>query len=423
MTDLPPELPLLSQPRDKKVLYVSEADELRLAVADLASASGPFALDAERASGFKYSQRAYLVQIYRHGSAIYLVDVTALAEAHGSEVFQELANLLATDEWVLHAASQDLPCLAELGFKPSRLFDTELGSRLAGLPRVGLGAVTETLLGLRLAKEHSAVDWSIRPLLPDWLNYAALDVDVLLDLKKELSDLIDRQGKTQIAAAEFDHLTRFKPKPAKVDRWRGAKGLHEIKDSRALAVARALWQAREELGQRLDVSPGRLVPDLSITAVAKSTPRSKPELSGMKSFAGRASRNYIDVWWKAIQDGLLTRDLPALKPASSAIPNHRIWPQRYPEADLRLRQSRAVVIEVSEELNLPAENLITPDYLRTVAWQPPEIISTENIAEALTTLGARHWQTNAISAKIAEAWLKPPSLEVDYPDTPEAQPL
>jgi ribonuclease D len=423
MTDLPPELPFLSQPREKKVRYVSDSDQLQQAVADLAAATGPFALDAERASGFKYSQRAYLVQIYRHGSAIYLIDVTALADAHGSGVFDELAVLLSTDEWVLHAASQDLPCLAELGFKPSRLFDTELGSRLAGLPRVGLGAVTETLLGLRLAKEHSAVDWSIRPLHPDWLNYAALDVDVLLDLRLELSDLIAKQGKTHIAEAEFDHLTRFKPKPAKVDRWRGAKGLHEIKDARALAVARALWQAREELGQRLDVSPGRLVPDLSITAVAKSTPKSKPELSSMKSFAGRASRNYIDVWWKAVQDGLLTRDLPALKPATTAIPNHRIWPQRYPEADLRLRQSRAVVLEVSEELNIPAENLITPDYLRTISWQPPQNISTRTIEEALLALGARLWQTQAISAKIAEAWLKPPRLEDDSVDTPEVQPL
>src|SRR5665811_474404 len=82
-------------------------------------------------------------------------------------------------EWILHAASQDLPCLSELGMWPDKLFDTELAARLSGLPRVGLAAVIENLLGLGLAKEHSAVDWSTRPLPQSWLGYAALDVEVL----------------------------------------------------------------------------------------------------------------------------------------------------------------------------------------------------------------------------------------------------
>ena len=106
-------------------------------------------------------------------------------------------------EWILHAASQDLPCLSELGMWPDRLFDTELAARLAGLPRVGLAAVIEQLLGFGLAKEHSAADWSTRPLPEPWLRYAALDVEVLTELREELIELLEADGKLEFAEQEF----------------------------------------------------------------------------------------------------------------------------------------------------------------------------------------------------------------------------
>ena len=118
----------------------------------------------------------------------------------------KLGELLATDEWILHAATQDLACLAEVGLVPTKLFDTELGSRLAGLPRVGLGAVVAELLGLHLAKEHSAADWSTRPIPQDWLVYAALDVELLPDLRDALAAVLETAGKTQIAEQEYHRL-------------------------------------------------------------------------------------------------------------------------------------------------------------------------------------------------------------------------
>ena len=117
-------------------------------------------------------------------------------------------------EWVLHAANQDLPCLAEIGLVPTRIFDTELAARLAGLPRVGLGAVVESLLGFSLVKGHSAADWSTRPLPEEWLVYAALDVEVLVDLRDALAAILEEQGKTEWARQEFEAILGRRAAPA-----------------------------------------------------------------------------------------------------------------------------------------------------------------------------------------------------------------
>ena len=134
------------------------------AVQAIGAGHGPIAIDTERASGFRYSQRAYLIQLYRRGAGTFLFDPPAIGN------FTELNDAIKADEWVLHAASQDLPCLREVGLDPDLIFDTELGARLLGLPRVGLGTVVESLLGIHLAKEHSAADWSTRPLPEAWLR-------------------------------------------------------------------------------------------------------------------------------------------------------------------------------------------------------------------------------------------------------------
>jgi ribonuclease D len=394
------ELPLLAAPR-AEVFLVETAEELEEAVATLSAGTGPFAVDAERASGFKYSQRAYLVQVYRSGSPIYLIDPAAIAPTADPEPFADLAQVMASDAWILHAASQDVPCLRELGLEAPVLYDTELGSRIAGIERVGLGAVTEALLGLRLAKEHSAVDWSTRPLANDWLNYAALDVDVLFELWAAVEAVLVERNKLDWAQQEFAATLSAQPKAAKIDKWRGMTGLHEVKDAKKLAIARELWTAREALAVKLDVSPGRLIPDASIVNVVKETPKSKPQLAGNRSFVGRASRSYLDTWWKAIEDGVNSRDLPPLKVAATGIPNHRIWPSRFPEADRRLKIVRPLIAELAEKHGLPVENVLTPDYLRTICFEPPAF-DLASVSDALRVLGAREWQVELTGQLIVD---------------------
>ena len=175
--DLAPDLVPLTHPRDGVPDVVVDERTLMRAAEAIGSGTGPVGIDAERASGYRYGQRAYLVQIRREGSGSWLIDPIACPD------LSPVGEAIGDAEWILHAATQDLPCLAEVGLHPQSLFDTELGGRLAGLPRVGLGAMVEHYLGLQLAKEHSAVDWSVRPLPEPWLRYAALDVEVLVDLR------------------------------------------------------------------------------------------------------------------------------------------------------------------------------------------------------------------------------------------------
>ena len=399
-----PELPLLQNPR-ANVQFITNQSELADVVAALSSSKGSIAIDAERASGFKYSQRAYLVQLRAAETEIFLIDPVASPEMISSKEFADLAALMNDREWILHAATQDLPCLNEIGLYPGAIFDTELAGRLAGQPRVGLGALTESLLKFRLAKEHSAADWSTRPLPDAWLNYAALDVDVLHELKAEVEKLLSQQGKLHWAQQEFDALLRFRPKPQKLDRWRGITGLHKVQDRASLEIARQLWLTREALAQKMDVAPGRLIPDSSILVAATEKPRTRPELAAMKSFSGRASRSYLDTWWEAIQVAHKATVLPALKPEKTdALPNHRNWINKFPEADRRLKYAKASLIQLSEKKLVPLENLLTPELLRQVSFTPPETLAVQALSEKLIQLGARPWQIELTAGLIVDAF-------------------
>ena len=408
-----PELPLLQHPRAVTRLIADES-ALQEAVAVLKASSGPIAIDAERASGFKYSQRAYLIQLRAEKSEIFLIDPIANPEMATSKTFQEFAEVLKDREWILHAATQDLPCLNELGLHPGSIFDTELAGRLAGAPRVGLGSLTESLLQFRLAKEHSAADWSTRPLPESWLNYAALDVDVLHELATAVKKLLNQQGKLDWAHQEFASLMSFKPKPQRIDKWRGITGLHKVQDRLSHEIARQLWMARESLAQKMDVAAGRLIPDSSILVAATQKPKSRPELAAMKSFSGRASRSYVDLWWDAVQSALKATELPTLKPEKTdAIPNHRNWITKFPEADRRLKHAKASLLELSEEKLVPLENLLSPEILRQVSFTPPVSLSRDTLGEKMRELGARNWQVELTAQLIVDAFILAKTAPVD----------
>ena len=389
---------------------ITDAGEFRAACAVLAAGTGPVAVDVERASGFRYSQRAYLVQVFRRDAGVFLFDPPPLGD------FSPLQEAIGGEEWVFHAASQDLPSLRELELSPSSIFDTELASRLLGHERVGLGAVVETTLGITLKKEHSAADWSTRPLPAAWLEYAALDVLHLVDVRDALAAEIEEQNKTEFATEEFAATLTRLPKPPREDPWRRLSGLHQVRGARNLAVARELWVARETFAQDQDVSPGRLVPDRSLVAAVMANPQSKQALAALKDFQGRASRSQLDRWWQAIQTGRETAELPRERVPSDALPPPRAWADRNPEADARLKAARPVVEAVAEELGMPTENLLTPEFLRRVAWEPPGT-EAEEIGEALAALGARRWQIEQTAQKIAAAFVDAaqPADDADAP--------
>lgn len=395
------------QPPHAPVDVIESRGGFLAAVESIAEGQGPIAIDAERASGYRYSQRAYLIQVFRRGAGSFLFDPPAIGP------FDELQDAVGSEEWILHAASQDLPCLREVGLDPKTIFDTELGARLAGLPKVGLGSVVEELLGIHLAKEHSAADWSTRPLPQSWLVYAALDVELLVDVRDEIAALLDRDGKSEIARQEFEATLTKQAKPANPEAWRKLSGLHSLRQPRSLAVARELWLARDAYAREIDTAPGRLLPDISITAAAKTLPESRKNLAELREFHGRASRSELPRWWAAIETGMSVEELPPLRVHNDSLPPARAWSDRKPEADRRLKAARAALAEVAEELSIPVENLLTPEFLRKLAWEPPESLTVEEISAALTRSGARPWQCDVTAQAITSAFVEANQNESD----------
>jgi ribonuclease D len=392
-------------------VVIDQLEELRSAAERLAAGHGPVAVDVERASGFRYSQRAYLIQVFRRGAGVFLFDPPPIGD------FSALQEAIGDAEWILHAASQDLPSLRELELEPASMFDTELAARLLGHERVGLGAVVEDTLGITLAKAHSASDWSTRPLPQSWLEYAALDVEHLVDVRDALVAELEEQGKTEFAAEEFRAVLEREPKPAREDPWRRLSGLHTVRGRRPLAVARALWTAREDYAREQDVAPGRLVPDRALIAAVLADAKSKSELAAVKEFTGRASRTQLDRWWNAIEQGRATTDLPLERvPGGDTLPPPRAWPDRNPEADARLKAARPAVEQRAEELGMPTENLLTPELLRRVAWSPPEPLTAASVGEALGALGARAWQVDQTAQVIVDAFVGSVQAAVTAPD-------
>lgn len=394
-----PEPAPLLELREVRPPVIETAEALQAYCRAIAAGSGPVAIDAERASGYRYSQRAYLIQLRRDGAGIGLIDPLFF------EDLSELQEAIGTTEWILHAATQDLVCLAEVGLRPHTLFDTELAGRLLNLPRVGLATLVEHYFGQTMAKEHSAADWSTRPLPDTWLEYAALDVEVLCELRDLIAAELEAAGKLEWARQEFDALLSFTGPPPREEPWRRTSGMHRARGRRSLAIVRSVWETRDAIAQQRDVAPGRILPDASIVELAAHPPQSVAELKSMRIMRNRGPRRFLEQWMDAVTAALdlPERELPTGTKRREGLPPPRSWADKNPPAAERLGRCREVVAKLSAEHNLPSENLISPALVRTLAWTPPEPVSAGTTADALTAGGARPWQVELTAEHLAGA--------------------
>lgn len=393
--------PLLT-PRSGLPELIIDQTGFRSALSSLAAGAGPIAVDAERASGYRYSQRAYLIQIFRRGGGLHLIDPIAVSDPL---LWQEMDNAFKDCEWIIHASTQDLPCLRELGINPRILFDTELGGRIAGCERVGLGPLSESLLDIQLAKEHSAVDWSMRPLHADWLNYAALDVDVLVDLRDAVAALLIERGKMKWALEDFVQILKNPPNPPRIDPWRRTSGMHKVRDRMTLAIIRALWSARDQFAHAIDLAPGRVFNDEVLVEVATKRPATIDEFTKIIKRRSRVTNAPTTEWFALMKETieLPETDLPVLRIPSLGLPPIKLWKERNPLGNARLSHARAAVMQRAAELELPVENLISPEVIRQLAWKnPPESELEGYIENLLLENGARSWQVEQIKAVLMD---------------------
>jgi ribonuclease D len=400
-----PDVTPLLHPADGVPDLSTTAREIAAAAEVLAGGDGAFAVDAERASGFRYSNRAYLIQIRRARAGTVLIDPVS----HGGDplsVLRPVAEVLAEDEWILHAADQDLPCLAEVGMRPPALYDTELAGRLVGFDRVNLAAMAQRLLGLGLAKGHGAADWSKRPLPAAWLNYAALDVEVLIELRDAIAEVLAEQGKTDWAAEEFDYLRTVgqAPPPTRRDRWRRTSGIHRVRNQRGLAAVRELWTVRDEIAQRRDIAPGRILPDSAIIDAATADPKTLDDLLALSIFGGRRQRRSAATWLAALESARANRGPAEEAEPPNGPPTPARWPKRRPEAAARLDAARTALRELSQQVSVPTENLVSPDLVRRLCWDWEDVEDRATVIdEFLTTGQARGWQRELVVPVLAAA--------------------
>ena len=407
---------------------IDTPEKFESALAQLKKGNGPFAIDAERASGYKYSARAYLIQIKRTNGGLHLIDPIPFGPSH--ELFVKLNNLLNTDEVILHASTQDLPCLREVGINPTRLFDTELGGRIAGLPRVGLGPLLESLMGVSLAKEHSAVDWSTRPLPKEWLNYAALDVELLIELRQKIYELLSASNKWKWAEAEFASILLAPPAPPRIDPWRRTSGMHKIKKRDQLAVIKNLWHARDEIARANDVSSGKLLNDAAIIEFAIHKPVNKKDAEKALRPIGMRARwlENMPTWLSAVESALSTSEdqWPPMKSGADTLPPLKLWRERFAEKYAPLTHARFAVESIAQELSIPAENLISPEVIRRICWSPPSDsllkFNVDAVRDAMLGLGARQWQVDVVAPLVAKALLEREPREIPAEEAPETVP-
>ncbi len=412
--------PLL-QLRDGLPPVVDTEEALAETVAAFAAGTGPVAVDAERASGYRYSSRAYLVQLRREGAGTALIDPIAFDD------LEAVADALGGTEWILHAATQDLPCLAEIGLRPTSLFDTELAGRLLGYPRVGLATLVESAVGQSLRKEHSAVDWSTRPLPEPWLEYAALDVEALVELRDVLAGELEEAGKSEWARQEFEHLVNAAPPGPRLDPWRRTSGMHRARGRRALAAVRELWMTRDEIARRRDITPGRIIPDAAIVEAANAMPRDKASLVSLRGFRGRGAERYANQWVSALQTArtMPDKELPAVAARYDGPPPPRTWADRDPAAAARLARARTELKQLAEDNQVPVENLMTPDFVRRLLWEPPDGDDLSvAVRERLLELGARSWQIDMTLGLFVDVIAAPPPPPEELlPPIPPGDPL
>lgn len=398
MTDSDPTL--IVHPHEGTPDPTDTPEDLNRAIKKLASSTMPVAIDVERASGFRYSDRAYLIQIRREDTGTFLIDADALPHLYS------LGEALQNAVWILHAADQDLPSLRGANLHAPELFDTEVAAQLLGFERIGLAAVLEQTLGVTLDKEHQASDWSNRPLPRSWLRYAALDVEFLTQLYRALSRELYDAGRWDWAEQEFAHILSREPKPTDPNKWRSIPGAGKIRTRRQLAILQQLWRAREAIAKEQDIAPTRLINNRTLVSLAFKPPRNKRALLSIQEMRRPRTRNHTDEWIRAIRHAkcMSETDLPPLrKPvAPGTLPKVSGWRSAHPDELARLKTIRRAIEPLAKEIGIDPAVLLEPRVQKRLAWDGP-VLRSDEMREYLRRRGAREWQIERVTGALVKA--------------------
>lgn len=382
---------------------VDDGEKITVAIEHLISVEGPIAVDTERASSFRYTNDAYLVQIKRGTGNIILLDPVALSGKIG-----RLAQAIDGPQWILHSAAQDITAMSALGISPRSLYDTEVAAEIIGDPQIGLAALVENALGVHLAKEHSAVNWSSRPLPIDWLNYAAIDVEYLAALQEKQIERLVKYHRLEWAKQEFEHIRLLPPKAKKADPWRKLKYASSVETGRGRQVLKNLYEARDTLAKERDLSAHLILSPQAIVSAAIHIPKSQRQIGRLPEFRSKTAKRRLKLWWRHIEKAYNTA--PELYPPSTApklpgeLPKPRSWRTFNAAGAARLELLKAAVNAAADEARINPPRLLENKIMRRISWDGVRNISIKTVGDKITSLGARPWQVELLAPLVAEIW-------------------
>jgi ribonuclease D len=258
-------------------LYLDTVEQVDQFLSEIAHVR-ELALDTEGASFHRFLDRIYLLQLSTPERSAIIDPLPIGAPKKLGELLQDTSV-----EVVFHDADYDLRLLhQDYGWHVTNIFDTRVAAQLLGIKSFGLAALLEQFFDVKLDKKHQRADWSMRPLTPDMLDYAAQDTRFLLQLRDRMKSELERRGRWQWAKEEFARLegTRWEAEQS-MEGFLRLKGARDL-SRRELAVLREVANWRDTVAAQLDRATFRVMGNEVLLEIARRAPRNVTELAAIK---------------------------------------------------------------------------------------------------------------------------------------------
>ena len=369
------------------VQYIDTPNQVELFLDDITGVR-EIALDTEGASFHRFIDRIYLLQITTREKSAVIDPIPIGAPVRLGQMLED-----PTVEIVFHDADYDLRLLhQDYGWHARNIFDTRIAAQLLGIKSFGLAALLDQFFGVQLDKKHQRADWSLRPLTPGMLDYAAQDTRYLLDLRDELRSRLEKLGRLQWAREEFDRLEGTKwDEEDESQNFLRIKGARDL-TRRELALLRELVPWRDGVARELDRATFRVMGNEVLLDIARTAPKSVQELAGLKGMP----RGLLDRGGSAI----LSAVKRGLEVAEEHLPKFPRAPKWEKEDDFEPNVTKLKVVRdaAATRLNLDPGVLCSRERLEAIARKrPSKVKDLEDVP------GLRKWQIAEMGEEFIDA--------------------
>jgi ribonuclease D len=369
------------------VQYIDTPNQVELFLDDITGVR-EIALDTEGASFHRFIDRIYLLQITTRERSAVIDPIPIGAPARLGQMLED-----PSVEIVFHDADYDLRLLhQDYGWQARNIFDTRIAAQLLGIKSFGLAALLDQFFGVQLDKKHQRADWSLRPLTPGMLDYAAQDTRYLLDLRDELRSRLEKLGRLEWAREEFDRLEGTKwDEEDESQNFLRIKGARDL-TRRELALLRELVPWRDGVARELDRATFRVMGNEVLLDIARTAPNSVQQLASLKGMP----RGLLDRGGAAI----LSAVKRGLEVAEEHLPKFPRAPKWEKEEDFEpnVTKLKAVRDAAATRLNLDPGVLCSRERLEAIARKKPS-----KLKDLEDVPGLRKWQIAEMGQEFIEA--------------------